>query len=359
MTVHHFDIEDAGQHGLVGAILLYNLRFWILHNRANDRHLHAGRTWTFNSAKAFAALFPYLSEDQIQRALKKLVESGVLMRRVGTEDRWDRTNWYAFVDEGKYLAGSREPVAADSAKLRNASRDIAASIPQDRAVDPAESRNLCTDVNADKKRRSASHEAPTRPDWFVEEQTAGDSSVPIDSSAAAKLAIALRAAGINCAVAHPKIQMLAEQGVSVETAVAAAEYATAAKEGEKVSLGYVVKVLESWAKSASTPTVAGAKAPAAKAKYGAWWLSDSTALSVANQVGVGSARAHESREAWHARISAAIDNGGTPSAPRAEPTPIPVQTPLDVSRTGASDASRVAIASVRDLLKTRVLGARA
>ncbi|WP_175691832.1 hypothetical protein [Burkholderia anthina] len=64
MTTHSFAIADAEQHGLPAAVLLYNLRFWIGHNRANERHQRDGRTWTFNSAKAFAELFPYLSEDQ-------------------------------------------------------------------------------------------------------------------------------------------------------------------------------------------------------------------------------------------------------------------------------------------------------
>ncbi len=48
---------------------------------------------------------------------------------------------------------------------------------------------------------------------------------------------------------------------------------------------------------------------------GAWWLSDETALAMAGKVGVGRAYPTESRDAWHARIRAAIDNGGVPPVP--------------------------------------------
>lgn len=48
-------------------------------------------------------------------------------------------------------------------------------------------------------------------------------------------------------------------------------------------------------------------------------------------VGVNGSHAHESRETWHARIRAAIDNGGKP------PAPIQVQAPTPA----APEAQRV------------------
>ncbi|MEM5315555.1 hypothetical protein [Paraburkholderia sp. JHI869] len=360
MSVHSFEIDDAVEHGVHAAVFLYNLRFWIQHNKANGKHLFDGRTWTYNSAKALSQLFPYLSADQIKRTIKKLVDGHVVVTRALSENSWERVNWYAFVDEARMLKMPESPDAPHSAKSPNASGEIAQSIERNRPIDSAISPNHCTDVNAVEKHISVLDEVASRPDWFLEEQGAGDQLSPVDPSAATKLAIALRAAGINCASAHPMIQALTEQGVTVETAVAAAEYAKAAKEGEKVGLGYIVKVLESWAKSASTASVAGSKAPDAKTKYGAWWLSDATALAVANQVGAGNARAHESREEWHARIRAAIDNGGTPPASRAQPaTPLDQLPSVDAPRTGASEASRSAMASVKDLLKARIVGATA
>ncbi|CAE6835046.1 hypothetical protein [Paraburkholderia domus] len=148
MTTHSFDVGDASQYGVDCAILLYNLRFWIFYNWTNSKHQVDGRTWTFNSAKAYAQQFPYLSEDKIQRLLTKLTDAQIILRRAGSMDKWDRTNWYAFVDQDAQLAPMIE-AAQHSAKLRNASRKAAESTPHNRGIDAAKLRNHCTDVNTD------------------------------------------------------------------------------------------------------------------------------------------------------------------------------------------------------------------
>jgi hypothetical protein len=55
-----------------------------------------------------------------------------------------------------------------------------------------------------------------------------------------------------------------------------------------------------------------------------WWQSDELALKQANLVGVGPAYASDTRDTWHARIRAAIENGGRPPA-TATPAPAPPQ----------------------------------
>ncbi len=71
---HSFDIEHAKKYGVDVAIVLKNLQFWIMKNKANNRHFYEGRTWTYNSVKAFAELFPYWTERQIIRILKTMEE---------------------------------------------------------------------------------------------------------------------------------------------------------------------------------------------------------------------------------------------------------------------------------------------
>ncbi|RKP44712.1 hypothetical protein [Pararobbsia silviterrae] len=164
MTTHHFEVDDAVRYGVNAAVILQNLRFWILHNKANGKHQHQGRTWTFNSARAFSLLFPYLSADQVKRILRKLVDEGVLLARTLAEDSWDRVNWYAFDDESKHLAQPETPVAAHGANSPNASGGIAPSMGRKRTVDGAKSPNHKTDVNTDKKRRSKSISAAAQPD---------------------------------------------------------------------------------------------------------------------------------------------------------------------------------------------------
>ncbi|AXE97740.1 hypothetical protein [Paraburkholderia hospita] len=88
-----------------------------------------------------------------------------------------------------------------------------------------------------------------------------------------------------------------------------------------------------------------------KGGVGNWRASDETALVKANEVGVGRAYPHESRDAWFARIAAAIENGGTPPAPRPKPV-----TPMDPVPAPEAVAARKAMpeearAALRELAK--------
>lgn len=96
---HHFKIEDAVEHGIVEAILLYNIRFWVEKNKASNRHIYDGKVWTYNSVRAWAELFPYLSEAQIRHALKKLSDSGVIETGNFNKKGYDRTKWYCLKEQ--------------------------------------------------------------------------------------------------------------------------------------------------------------------------------------------------------------------------------------------------------------------
>ena len=111
---HSFDVDIAVKHGVHAAVLHQTIVFWVLKNKANGKHIHDGRHWTYNSAKAFAELFPYLSTDQIQRSLKRLEEAGLLVTGCFNSSPYDRTRWYS----------TAEGVVVDSADLRKV-------IPQD------------------------------------------------------------------------------------------------------------------------------------------------------------------------------------------------------------------------------------
>ena len=94
MTCHVFNIEDAENHGVDAAIILYNLKFWLDHNKANGTHINDGYVWSYNSAKAMADLFPYWSSNKIQKLMKKLENDGVVI--VGNYNKmgYDKTKWY-------------------------------------------------------------------------------------------------------------------------------------------------------------------------------------------------------------------------------------------------------------------------
>ena len=106
---HSFDTDFAKQYGLLEAILINHFYFWISKNKANDRNFHDGKYWTYNTMKAFAEMFPYVSHKKIERALNHLKDSGVIVTGNYNSESRDRTLWYTFTDDfGKCISQVRE-----------------------------------------------------------------------------------------------------------------------------------------------------------------------------------------------------------------------------------------------------------
>lgn len=100
---HSFNIKLAEKYGILEAILINHLWFWIEKNRVNDVNYFDGNYWTYNSTRAFNELFPYVSEKQIKYALKHLREEKIIQTGNYNENVFDRTLWYAFTEEGKAI----------------------------------------------------------------------------------------------------------------------------------------------------------------------------------------------------------------------------------------------------------------
>lgn len=104
---HSFDIDIAVKVGVHGAILYNNIKHWISKNAANQQHFHDGRYWTYNSKKAFATLFPYLTERQIKTALDKLREEGLIAVGNYNTNPYDKTLWYTILYDS---IGQKSPI---------------------------------------------------------------------------------------------------------------------------------------------------------------------------------------------------------------------------------------------------------
>lgn len=105
---HSFNIELAKEYGILEAILLKNIWFWIEKNRANEKNFYDGTYWTYNSTRAFNELFPYASESSIKRALKSLQEKEIIKTGNYNKSSYDRTLWYAFTDLGYSIVSNRQ-----------------------------------------------------------------------------------------------------------------------------------------------------------------------------------------------------------------------------------------------------------
>jgi hypothetical protein len=139
---HFFDVELAGRYGLHEAILIANFQFWISRNKANGEHLHDGRTWTYNSVRAYTALVPYMTHDQVRRTLDRLVDKGVLVASEFNTRGGDRTLSYAFADEARFIS-----IPDHLAKLPNGAKAVGKIA---KPVGNFANSLITTDVNTDK-----------------------------------------------------------------------------------------------------------------------------------------------------------------------------------------------------------------
>ena len=100
---HSFNVEIATKYGMMEAILLEHLNFWISKNKANKANFYDGNYWTYNSTKALAELFPYVSSNTISRALRHLKEEGLILFGNYNKISYDRTTWYAITEKGNSI----------------------------------------------------------------------------------------------------------------------------------------------------------------------------------------------------------------------------------------------------------------
>ena len=98
--IHRFKVALACEYGIEEAILIDEFHYQIVRNRANERNFFDGRFWTYNTLKAYSAIFPYLNAGKVKRIINGLIEKGILMKGNYNSNQYDRTNWYAFTDKG-------------------------------------------------------------------------------------------------------------------------------------------------------------------------------------------------------------------------------------------------------------------
>lgn len=137
---HSFNTDVAAVTGVIPAILLENIAHWIRRNEANKENFFDGDYWTFSSVNAWSELFPYLTKDQIRRALEKLEKLGFIKTGNYNKSAYDRTKWYTLTPDawnfyGKSNFKNRQIHSAD---LPNRSGGNTQPIP-----------DINTDINTD------------------------------------------------------------------------------------------------------------------------------------------------------------------------------------------------------------------
>lgn len=101
--IYVFDGDVAKEYGVNEAIMIANLQFWIAKNKACEKHFYDDHWWTYNSKEAFTKLFPFWSVQTVKTTLNHLKEKGVIITGNYNKNAYDKTLWYAFADEEKWL----------------------------------------------------------------------------------------------------------------------------------------------------------------------------------------------------------------------------------------------------------------
>lgn len=126
MNNYGFDPELAEKYGVNESIILWHLSFWISKNKSNLKHQHDGKTWTYNSVKAFSEIFKFWNAKQIERILNSLKEQHVIITGNYNQSPYDRTCWYAFSNEEEFISGTK---IADLPKTGNGLEESGEPIP--------------------------------------------------------------------------------------------------------------------------------------------------------------------------------------------------------------------------------------
>lgn len=98
-TMYSFNTDYAKEYGVAEAVILQNIVFWVKKNKANQKHFHNGKYWTYNSVKAFQELFDFLTPKQIRRVLDNLEAGKAIEKDNFNASPYDRTLWYTLSDE--------------------------------------------------------------------------------------------------------------------------------------------------------------------------------------------------------------------------------------------------------------------
>lgn len=92
---HSFNTNIAKEYDVYTAILLNNLKFWTLNNLANQKKIHDGLCWTYNTIQAFCDIFPYWTRHQLEHLLSKCEKNGLIISGNYNDHKYDRKKWYA------------------------------------------------------------------------------------------------------------------------------------------------------------------------------------------------------------------------------------------------------------------------
>lgn len=179
--VHYFDVDIATKYGIPSAVMLQNIYYWVTHAKANGENCFDGNYWTRNSKRAFAELFPYMTERQIDTALKKLIDDGIIITGNYNKFPWDRSLWYAITEKGfNVMIKSKTEATESGTSIRQKCEMDATTLSngRDTVVEPIPNINI--NINRDINDNNIYPPCASR---SVDAQKQGSENLPLEKSA--------------------------------------------------------------------------------------------------------------------------------------------------------------------------------
>lgn len=105
-TYHSYSVELAIElKSRDKAIIIHHFQHWIKINRRkkSDRHFKDRHWWTYQKIEDICASLPEFTPDSLKHHIETLVTENILIKGNYNKFKIDKTCWYAFVDEDKFL----------------------------------------------------------------------------------------------------------------------------------------------------------------------------------------------------------------------------------------------------------------
>lgn len=96
---HAFNVGIAIDYSPTMSLWLGHLALWIHVNIANNKNIHEGRGWSFQTLDAIQDYFPYFTKKQIETMVNNSVKEGLVIKGNYNQTAYDRTVWYALTDK--------------------------------------------------------------------------------------------------------------------------------------------------------------------------------------------------------------------------------------------------------------------
>ena len=103
MDIIVFDAKHAEEFGLHEAILIAHFITEIRYKKKTNENVKNGRVWVRSSLNTLAKKIPCFSPKQLERIINSLINQNVIIKEFFNEHNFDRTCWYSFRDDKKFL----------------------------------------------------------------------------------------------------------------------------------------------------------------------------------------------------------------------------------------------------------------